>query len=91
MVDATFLVVDCACSPWPRLCERKLDASDQLVWACTACGAEVSQMSKARWVSAGELDELGYWVDGHVDQKKEEHGGCRGGQCGVKQPVSERS
>lgn len=82
----TFLVTPCACSTHLRLAARELDAHDALVWCCASCGQLVNPDAPlARWVSAHELDELGFFVEGLEPEPKHDQGGCRGGRCGVQQ------
>ena len=80
----SFLVCACPTCQRETVAHRVL-SGDDLAWACEACDTPVDEPS-GRWVSAGELDGIGYFVDGHEEQEPHGGGGCRGGRCGVSQP-----
>ncbi len=83
-LSPSFLVTVCPSCRHEGVAHRVL-AGDDLAWACGACEAHVDEAS-GRWVSAGELDGMGYFVDGHEEVEPHGGGGCRGGRCGVAQP-----
>lgn len=55
---------------------------DELVRRCLHCGTVMS--AAAREVPSSELAGLGYVLEGNETSHGER--GCRGGQCGVRQP-----
>ena len=72
-------------------CDRTVLASrilrdEAVLEACVHCD-EVLDPKELRWVSASELVELGYLVEGHEDDSScDTGGGCRDGSCGIQQP-----
>ncbi|MEM1347055.1 MAG: hypothetical protein AAGI01_00765 [Myxococcota bacterium] len=85
--EASFLV--CACNSCARevLAHRALGDEGQLVWACVVCDEVLDEFGlRSRWVTGFELDELGYVVEGLEEPDRHGGGGCRGAQCGVRQP-----
>jgi len=84
---ASFLV--CACESCARevLAHRALGGDGRLKWACVVCDTTLDEDGpRSRWVTGVELDDLGYVVEGLEEPERHGGGGCRGAQCGVRQP-----
>ena len=63
--------------------------TDELLWLCLHCDAPLDA-SSARWLEASALDEVHCFIideQGGDDKKHGEHGGCRDGACGIRQPA----
>lgn len=65
------------------------EGATQLVWQCIVCDHVLDPDDpRSSWLSEQELEHVGcYLMNEDADSKHGEHGGCRDGQCGVKQPV----
>ena len=84
----SFLTFECPCqADQTQLAERDL-VDDELVWVCPACARPVDDAAKAiQWVDAERLMQMGFVIEGLIEPPKHGDGGCRGGQCGVRQPT----
>lgn len=84
----SFLTFECACKPdQSQLAERDL-VNDELVWVCPSCAKLVDASAHGvQWVDADRLMQMGFVIEGLIEPPKHGDGGCRGGQCGVRQPA----
>lgn len=84
-----FLTAMCVHCEGRVLASRVLCGEADLAWACMHCEAILDESdSLVSWVAPHELARLGYFVDGfEVSASPTQKGGCRDGQCGVRQPL----
>lgn len=84
VTDPTFLAGPCVRCERDVLAARELDDLGKLVAVCLHCDAVLNSETLSE-VAAGELEALGYFVEG---ESSNPHGsrGCRDGHCGVRQP-----
>jgi hypothetical protein len=82
----SFLVLDCEKCGSTVLSGRDF-RDGEVVDICIQCDARVDvQSDSARWVSAADVVELGYTIQGVNDASSEQSRGCRDGRCGIAQP-----
>ena len=88
----SFLVAPCSSCGVERLGARALGEDKgqgaPLIWVCAHCDEALPQ---GRWVTARELDALDNYHLGSLLPAPKHGSGCRGGQCGVRQPGADRA
>lgn len=62
-----------------------LDDSGALQQRCIRCDQPIDPVGA--YTALSNLDAMGYDV-GATEARRDGHGGCRGGQCGVRQPAA---
>lgn len=84
MDELTFAVGACPDCDDEVLAAADLDG-DLIVRVCVDCGARLEQV---RWVRDDSVRAMGYGLPEKPGTPTKR--GCRGGQCGVRQPASTR-
>lgn len=81
----SFFTAPCTTCGHTTLCARALH-HDTLRWCCLSCDTPVVE-AEGQWVEAAALHALGYTTPTLDPPARhgDEAGGCRGGQCGVRQ------
>ncbi len=83
---SSFLVGPCSTCAVEKVLTVKRWKGDDLVEACFHCET-VMTGAELTWIGPRELLRLGYSIVGLDDEGCDSHGGCRGRECGVRQPA----
>jgi hypothetical protein len=82
--EAALPTASCARCERVVLCVLSASPAGELSWSCIHCDHPLDPQT-GEHLSLFNLDGMGY--DAGIPQpRRDHHGGCRGGQCGVRQP-----